>query len=197
MATNHVEGSYFNSVDYQGHALGARFGQPKEAYDASELSSSQNLVSFEVNFKNHAWYTNKLKGFVYQNYPVLGSLKIDRDTSLAGFIPTRDVTFTQTVPIENLTDENIETSTVNLAKHTYTLTGNFHRTMYQDFYQIRTQVANLYSKGVAVGNYANMLTEPYPGINRDRGFTYPIEVYYHFPWEKAKRKVGTLNVVLD
>lgn len=197
LSTNRLEGSYFNSVDYQGYALGARFSQPKEAYDASELASEQNLISFEVNFRNHAWYTNKLKGFVYQNYPVLGSLKVERDTSDVGFIPTRDVTFTQTIPTENLTDDNLETQTITLGKSTYTLTGNFHRTMYQDFYKIRTEVANLYSKGVSIGTYTNMLTEPYPGINRDRGFVYPVEVYYNFPWEKTKKKVSTLNVVLD
>lgn len=197
LASNRVEGSYFNSVDYQSYALGARFTQPKEPFDASELQASQNLVSFEVNFRSHAWYTTKLKGFIYQSYPVFGNLKVSRDTSEVGFVPTRDVTFTQTLPMENLSDEDVDNQSVLLTKGTYTLTGNFHRTMYQDFCQIRAQVANLYSKGIPVGNYANMLTEPYPGINRDRGFIYPIEVYYHFPWQRNKTKVGVLNVVLD
>ncbi len=197
IASNKVEGSYFNSVDYQGYALGARISQPKEAFDASEMDADQNLLSFEVNFKNHAWFTTKLKGYMYQNYPILSSLKVDRDTALAGFIPTRDVTFTQTLPTENLTDDEVSAGLVNPAKSTYTLTGNFHRTMYQDFYQIRTRIASLYSKGIAVGNYANMLTDAYPGLNRDRGFVYPVEVYYWLPWEKTKRKVSTLNVVLD
>lgn len=197
LASNQVEGSYFNSVDYQGYALGARIAQPKEVFDASELDTDQNLISFEFNFKNHAWFTSKLKGYVYQNYPILNTLKVDRDTSLAGFIPTRDVTFTQTLPTENLSDEEVSTGSVSLTKSTYTLTGNFHRTMYQDYNHIRTQVANLYSKGIAIGNYANMLTEAYAGINRDRGFVYPVEVYYWLPWEKTKRKVSTINVVLE
>lgn len=195
IGTNLVLGNMINSVDYHGEALSVQISQPNEPFDASELDADKNLISFEFNFRDHAWFADKLKGYLYQKYPASNGILLDRDTSVLGWIPCRDVTFSQSTPLENLSADEEAMDKVTLPGNTYyKITGNFHRTMYQDYYGVRSQIADLYSKGRNLGSYVGMLTDSYPGLNITRGFVYPLEVYYQLPWERKKR-VSTIKVI--
>lgn len=199
LANHKVQGSYFSSLGDRATALGVRIHQTSEPFDEAELKADRgpNLISFEVDFKNQFWFASKLKSQLYQSYPIQGKFHFERDTSLWGFLPTRHITFNQTPPLQKLGTEEIESGKVMPEPCVYTLSANFHKTLSEDHQQISSQVAKAFCDGNDIGNYVSLLTEGFPSLTRTKGFSYPIEVFYHFPWEARKMKIATINVTLD
>lgn len=194
--------TYYDRVNPVTCTMSMEYQLPKEPFDANEILGSSErgpLVTFDLDIQQMAWFVTYMKPLVYHSYPLFGKFSLRRDTSEYGYIPTRHVSFHQDKELENLTEAEIGTGKLGADATGVKVTGNFHLTMYEDFKELRNQVANAYTRETNVSvkaAYFKLMDTNFPGISAYRGDTYPVNVYYQLPGSKTKIKTNTQSIVI-
>lgn len=189
---------YYSMSSWQTNTVSAEYTLTKEPFDATEILGSDELpptIVFDVDIKNAPWYTTYMQPLVYKDYPLFGKFSLRRDTSLYGWVPTRNVSLTQSPQLDNLKDAEVAAGKLKAGQATVKMTGNFHVMMFEDFTELRNQVANASRKEFNEA-YGRMLMSSFPGIATNRNDTYPVNIYYRMPGASKLIKVTTQNITL-
>lgn len=159
-----------------------------EFFDRSELGlmpKAQPLI-LNVELRNSPWYVEDVYPLVYEGYPLLGILRLERDTTILGFPPQRSVVVTQ-----GKSDYWLETNDITSLPQFSGITivnNDLMLTMPNDYYDLQNQIANLIIEHPDLYNarLGKFLNQPFPVM---RNGPYDISLKYFVPGNEKPSSV--------
>jgi hypothetical protein len=148
-----------------------------DKYELEGIDSYDPLVGFSAILKNNPWYNELVYPLVYDGYPLLGIIKVERDTALLGLPPVRSAFLEQLVESPQLTPDANTIAAPGLSAF---LHYDLMHTALDDYRSIQRQAANY------VVDHPDKLTDRLNKILTGlfpfyRYGTYPVEVRYRIP----------------
>ncbi|WP_143785900.1 hypothetical protein [Ohtaekwangia koreensis] len=150
-----------------------------EPFDRFELEGKNEyaaLVTTAAILDNNKWYEQGVYPLVYEGYPLLGSIKTTRDTSLLGLPAIRAAFLEQIAEGPEMT----EATSVIAAPLSGYMRYDLMRTMLTDYRSIQRQVANYVVDRPErlTDRLETILTKPFPFYRQGK---YNVRVYYRIP----------------
>ncbi len=160
---------------------------PLEPFDLSELVGSDytgNVPLVIVRaIPEDSYYKNQIYPMLYQNYPLEGTITVDRDTERVGVPPLEGVE-PQSWYLTYLENEYTgETELYN--PYRYNLTHYYH----QDYEDLRYKLVNS-ETAINESKYAKLITEPFPLMRKGK---YKTELKYVLPGQVKSGKAQTVK----
>ncbi|MEZ4974054.1 MAG: hypothetical protein R2820_12145 [Cyclobacteriaceae bacterium] len=152
-----------------------------EFFDANELGLlpgiDQSMI-LEIDLKNSPWYKEDVFPLLYEGYPLLGHIKLNRDTSLLGLPPVRSAVVTQSK--NGFWFDSNDLAQIPIYDGVTTLNNDLMLTMPVDYYDLQSQVADIIVDHPDVFNprLGRLIFQPFPVMRRG---PYDIHVKYLIP----------------
>lgn len=162
----------------------------EEFFDSHELNLIPELspaLILDADLESSPWYKEDVYPIVYEGYPLLGFVKLSRDTSIFGVPPKRSVVITQTKSDYWLGTNEPPLVSANLGIST--LNNDLMLTMTDDYYTLQSQIANLIVEHPSSYNTRlnRLLVQPFPVM---RNGQYTINIRYFVPGNKNASSGG-------
>jgi hypothetical protein len=161
--------------------LGA-YWKGSEYFDGAELGSDfdqRRFIQTEAVLSGNNWYEKEIYPLIYEGYPLAGMTIKNRDVSILGQPPVKDMAINQQRNDLRISESGEKPDAASYFAGSI-LEYRVPMTMFQDYYDLQRQVANYvvnHSSGMT-SRFAALLVDPFPVIDYGK---YKVRLTYKIP----------------
>jgi len=183
-----ISNKYYSDIISTGiHSMAVRF-QGKEMFDKFELGDDAGnmppLIRVEGDLYDNYWYKKYMHDLLYKYYPVhKDAIITNRDVTVFGLPPFRDVDVVQWDRDLVLTESNITTGQVNTEIYLTSIRSNISNRIYQDYMDLVGKAYYLKSFGIVTDKTTKLMNSSFES---ERAGKYKFVAKYILPGKEIK-----------
>ncbi|MBN1112623.1 MAG: hypothetical protein JXA53_06875 [Bacteroidales bacterium] len=183
-----ISNKYYSDIISTGiHSMAVRF-QGKEMFDKFELGDDAGnilpLIRVEGDLYDNYWYKKYMHDLLYKYYPVhKDAIITNRDVTVFGLPPFRDVDVVQWDRDLVLTESNITSGQINTEIYLTSIRSNISNRIYQDYMDLVGKAYYLKSFGIVTDMTTKLMNSSFES---ERAGKYKFVAKYILPGKEIK-----------